>query len=80
MARLTRCILTALLVLASMAGPTSAQQKPSLDAWKPAFDPSGAKYKFVVSNVSNPGIKGVFAGFAIRDECSTRCRWAPFRG
>ncbi|NNG01042.1 MAG: TRAP transporter substrate-binding protein [Desulfobacteraceae bacterium] len=41
---------------------------PSLDAWKPAFDPSGAKYKCVISNVSHPAIKGVYAGFAIRDE------------
>ncbi|MGD9971668.1 MAG: TRAP transporter substrate-binding protein [Desulfatirhabdiaceae bacterium] len=41
---------------------------PSLDAWKPAFDPSTAKYKCVVSNVSSPGLKGVFTGFAFRDE------------
>ena len=41
---------------------------PSLDAWKPAFDPSGAKYKFIVSNVSHPVLKGVYTGFAIRDE------------
>ena len=41
---------------------------PSLDAWKPGFDPSGAKYKCIVSNVSHPVIKGVYAGFAIRDE------------
>ncbi len=41
---------------------------PSLDAWKPNFDPSGAKYKCMVSNVSHPVIKGVYAGFAIRDE------------
>jgi TRAP-type C4-dicarboxylate transport system substrate-binding protein len=43
-------------------------QAPSLDKWKPAFDPSGAKYKCVVSNVSHPVLKGVYAGFAIRDE------------
>ena len=43
-------------------------KKPSLDAWKPNFDPSGAKYKCIVSNVSHPVIKGVYAGFAIRDE------------
>ena len=43
-------------------------KKPSLDAWKPSFDPSGAKYKCIVSNVSHPVIKGVYAGFAIRDE------------
>jgi TRAP-type C4-dicarboxylate transport system substrate-binding protein len=41
---------------------------PSLEAWKPAFDPSGAKYKCVVSNVSHPVLKGVYTGFAIRDE------------
>jgi TRAP-type C4-dicarboxylate transport system substrate-binding protein len=41
---------------------------PSLDAWKPNFNPEGAKYKFIVSNVSHPVIKGVYAGFAIRDE------------
>ena len=46
----------------ALAGP------PSLDAWKPAFDPSGAKYKFIVSNVSHPVLKGVYTGFAIRDE------------
>ena len=46
----------------------SALAQPSLEAWKPDFDPSGAKYKFVVSNVSHPVIKGVYAGFAIRDE------------
>jgi TRAP-type C4-dicarboxylate transport system substrate-binding protein len=41
---------------------------PSLETWKPKFDPSGAKYKFMVSNVSHPVLKGVYAGFAIRDE------------
>lgn len=51
-----------LCVSSSMAAP------PSLDAWKPAFDPSGAKYKFIVSNVSHPVLKGVYTGFAIRDE------------
>ncbi|MCP4401220.1 MAG: TRAP transporter substrate-binding protein [bacterium] len=47
---------------------TPAMAQPSLDAWKPDFDPSGAKYKLIVSNVSHPVIKGVYAGFAIRDE------------
>jgi TRAP-type C4-dicarboxylate transport system substrate-binding protein len=46
----------------------AAAKKPSLDAWKPAFDPSGAKYKCIVSNVSHPVLKGVYTGFAIRDE------------
>lgn len=61
--------LVGLVLLTWLAGPVLAQQKASpMDAWKPAFDPAGAKYKVVVSNVSSPAIKGVFAGFAIRDE------------
>lgn len=48
--------------------PVAAKKKPSLDKWKPKFDPSGAKYKCIVSNVSTPGLVGVLAGFEIRDE------------
>ncbi len=60
-------ILTVSLVsLSFFLGIALAQ--PSLDAWKPAFDPSGAKYRCIVSNVSHPVIKGVYTGFAIRDE------------
>jgi len=54
-----------LLIGLALVAPVMAQSP--LDAWKPAFDPSGAKYKVVVSNVSSPAIKGVYAGFAIRD-------------
>lgn len=53
---------------AEQKAPAAAPKKPSLDAWKPAFDYSKAKYKIKVSNVSHPGLMGVFAGFAIRDE------------
>lgn len=35
--------------------------------WKFEHDPSGAKYKIIYSNVSNPALKGVYAGIAIRD-------------
>lgn len=56
------------LALVALATVPALAQKSPLDAWKPAFDPSGAKYKLVVSNVSSPAIKGVYAGFAIRDE------------
>ena len=56
-----------ILGLAFIISPVSAK-KPSLDKWKPDFDPSGARYKCIVSNVSHPAIKGVYAGFAIRDE------------
>lgn len=56
------CLLAAMGCGLVYAGP------PSLEAWKPQFDPSGAKYKCIVSNVSHPVLKGVYAGFAIRDE------------
>jgi TRAP-type C4-dicarboxylate transport system substrate-binding protein len=49
-------------------------KKPSLDAWKAKFDPSGAKYKIIVSNVSHPVLKGVYTGFAIRDELWKRSK------
>jgi TRAP-type C4-dicarboxylate transport system substrate-binding protein len=68
MSNIARSLLVWLLLGLVASGSAFAQQKPSLDAWKPAFNPSGAKIKFVVSNLSNPGIKGVFAGFLIRDE------------
>jgi TRAP-type C4-dicarboxylate transport system substrate-binding protein len=57
----------AVTVFCLLVGPALAAG-PSLDAWKPAFDPSGAKYKMIVSNVSHPVLKGVYTGFAIRDE------------
>lgn len=51
-----------------MFAASSFAAAPSLDKWKPDFDPSGAKYKCIVSNVSTPGLVGVLAGFEMRDE------------
>ena len=65
--KLAILVTVCLISLGLLVGP-AAGQAPSLDKWKPAFDPSGAKYKCVVSNVSHPVLKGVYAGFAIRDE------------
>lgn len=48
--------------------PMPAKKASPLDKWKPGFDPSGAKYKCIISNVSHPVIKGVYAGFMLRDE------------
>ena len=63
-------ILVTLAVAAALfaAAPSVAQKKNPMEAWKPKFDHSGAKYKVLVSNVSHPAIKGVYTGFAIRDE------------
>lgn len=45
----------------------SAAAKDPLAAWKPTFDPSGAEYTYILSNVSHPVIEGVAAGYRIRD-------------
>ena len=72
-----RRILTVALICLVGAGlivtPALAKKDP-LEAWKPKFDPSGAKYKFIVSNVSHPVLKGVYTGFAIRDELWKRSK------
>lgn len=65
--KLAIVVMVCLISFGLLVGP-SMGQAPSLDKWKPAFDPSKAKYKCVVSNVSHPVLKGVYAGFAIRDE------------
>lgn len=38
-----------------------------LAAWQPDFDPSGAKYTYLLSCVGHPAIEGVAVGFRIRD-------------
>ena len=64
--RLAILIGIGLVVCGLIVSPAMAK-KPSLAAWKPAFDPSGAKYRCIVSNVSHPVLKGVYTGFAFRD-------------
>lgn len=64
----TTVSLAAVFVMAGMMGAAGAQErKDPREAWKPAFDPSGAKYVMRVSNVSTPALDGVMAGFRIRD-------------
>ena len=65
------CVAVLMIGFFFFCGLASAQEKKKEDPlarWKPDFDPSGAKYKVIVSNVSHPVLKGTFAGFAIRDE------------
>lgn len=45
----------------------AAEKADPLAAWKPKFDPSGAKYTYILSNISHPVIEGVAAGYRIRD-------------
>ncbi|MEZ4601299.1 MAG: TRAP transporter substrate-binding protein [Syntrophotaleaceae bacterium] len=44
------------------------KQEDPLAAWQPAFDPSGAEYTYLLSNVSHPAIEGVAVGYRIRDK------------
>ncbi|PLX96986.1 MAG: C4-dicarboxylate ABC transporter substrate-binding protein [Desulfuromonas sp.] len=47
--------------------PAEPAKADPLATWKPAFDPSGAEYTYLLSNVSHPGIAGVGVGYKIRD-------------
>jgi len=61
-------LLTALVAAALGGGVGSAAGAGPLDAWKPSFDHSGAKYVMKVSNVSHPAMACVSLGYRIRDE------------
>lgn len=65
--RLFFAVAIAIVITFALCPSFSFAKKPSLEKWKPAFDPSKAKYKLKVSNVSHPVLKGVYTGFAIRD-------------
>ena len=65
---LTIITVIGLFVFGVLVGSAMAAKKNPLEAWKPKFDPSGAKYKVIVSNISHPVLKGVYTGYAIRDE------------
>ncbi len=56
-------MMTLLVTVASLA---TAKDDP-LAAWKPNFDPSGAEFTYILSNVSHPVIEGVAVGYKIRD-------------
>lgn len=64
-------LFVALLLLAlCLPGAVLAAEKKKnpLDAWQPKFDPSGAEFTYILSNVSHPVIEGVGAGYRIRDK------------
>lgn len=46
----------------------AAAKKNPLEAWQPGFDPSGAEYTYMLSNISHPIIEGVGVGYRIRDK------------
>jgi len=48
--------------------PPVTEKKDPLAAWRPKFDPSGAEFTYILSNISHPVIEGVAAGYHIRDK------------
>ena len=68
MKRLLTLLLIPVLLGLALGGPARSEDKPDpLAAWKPKFDPSGAQYTYILSNVSHPAIEGVGVGYRIRD-------------
>ena len=56
-----------LLLFSTASLCLGASQQEILENWKPKFDPSGAKYVYVLSNVDHPAIEGIAVGYHIRD-------------
>jgi TRAP-type C4-dicarboxylate transport system substrate-binding protein len=42
--------------------------------WQPDFDPSGAEYTYILSNVDHPAIEGIAVGYHIRDKVWERTK------
>lgn len=63
--------LSVVLLLFALSLPAhvlAGQQKNPLEAWKPSFDPNGAKYTYILSSVAHPVIEGAAVGYRIRDK------------
>lgn len=64
-----KMLIIALLITLCLPVLASGEEtKDPLAAWKPGFDPSGAEYTYILSNVSHPVIEGVAVGYRIRNK------------
>lgn len=64
---LKKLILTGFLLAIGISSTAFASGDNPLAKWSPDFDPSGAEYTYLLSNVSHPAIEGAGVGFRIRD-------------
>lgn len=55
------------LLLMILLSNTAGAAKDPLAKWRPSFDPSGAKYVYLLSCVGHPAIEGVAVGYRLRD-------------
>jgi TRAP-type C4-dicarboxylate transport system substrate-binding protein len=60
--------LAGLVLLALLLATGSSWGADPLAAWTPKFDPSGAQYTYILSNVDHPAIEGIAVGYRIRDK------------
>ncbi len=64
--KMTVCSIMIFMLGCVLSLPASGADDP-LAQWQPSFDPSGAKYVYLLSCVGHPAIEGVAVGFRIRD-------------
>jgi len=55
------------LVMTVSQGFAAEEKKDPLAAWKANFDPSGAEFTYILSNISHPVIEGIAFGYRLRD-------------
>ena len=76
MKRSVLLVLVLCVALVASVGLSFAEEKKDpLAAWKANFDPSGAEYTYILSNISHPVIEGVGFGYRLRDRV-----WADSKG
>lgn len=57
-----------LTVTLPLSAAAADKKSDPLASWKPTFDPGGAEFTYILSNISHPVIEGVAAGYRIRDK------------
>lgn len=64
---LTKCLSVFALILVLAPAKTALSADP-LAQWQPSFDPSGAEYTYILSNIAHPAVAGIGVGYKIRDK------------
>ena len=62
-----KVVILVTLLLLGLVVQGAANQGDPLASWQPDFDPRGAQYTYILSNISHPVIEGVGVGYRIRD-------------
>lgn len=62
------------LVMGCWSLALAETKEDPLASWKPKFDPSGAQYTYLLSNVDTPMIEGIGVGYKIRDKVWERSK------